>query len=483
MLSHASTPKFGASDHSFTHLAKDLLLSSSQSNIFDCGSFSFSERMSRHALRSTLSRVRPEIEHNCLPHTTYFRQFSSTPSQWDESSPSGTPNHPPKPSFRQRAQGASNEVSSLVRRGRGGGGGGNGANSSRGNRFAGLARGGSGSNTLKDSDGTPRVLDVRSLPTGFRGRGGLRGRGGFRGSGRRPQPGDRQRGSSNNRGKSRREGTSRGGPRNDDPDDGGKEAAEMELLAEEAFQRAMRQGERTVFNPDVSLQDLQAYMPTFASGAAGRKATIMENLAQLGTNDGVNAPGELQPSTYAEELKRDGLVFFAELREREYTEKYLQEEKQREADLAEAKAFFSNENAEVPPKEIPAEEEEEGKKSSQDVKAQHDPAKGQQQQQLIGNVEDSVKKVIFDRAISGLYEQPKAPSGPKELARAHNLLSGTYTMANVNAFAKKLDSLLSKGPAAAAAGRGGGGGGSGGGAAKKGGQQESRGKQKNKVSA
>ena len=132
------------------------------------------------------------------------------------------------------------------------------------------------------------------------------------------------------------------------------------------------------FNPDVTLEDLQSYMPHFAGGSAGRKAVVMENLAQLGTGDLVNAPQELQPFTYAEDLKRDGLVFFADLREREYTEKYLQEQKQRDADLAEAKAYFADESAESPPDEVALPEGQEVKKGEEQL----------QQQQLIGDVED-----------------------------------------------------------------------------------------------
>ena len=89
-------------------------------------------KMNRHALRSAWSRAKPEIEHNCLPNRSYFRQFSTTPAQWEDA-PSNS-NFKPAPTFRQRAQQASNEVSSLAKGNRGG------AANPRGNRFAGLAR-------------------------------------------------------------------------------------------------------------------------------------------------------------------------------------------------------------------------------------------------------------------------------------------------------------------------------------------------------
>ena len=225
-----------------------------------------------------------------------------------------------------------------------------------------------------------------------------------------------------------------------------RESQEIDDLAEQAFQRSMRMGERTVFDPSLTLESLQPYAPAFPTTTTGHKNTVMQNLEQLGTQDPVNHPQELQPRSYATSLKKGGLQFFADLREREYTEKYLQERRKHSAELAEAKAWMEQDDMEPQPKEIPLEDNTATAAAAaaeqQQVKQDSVTSEEGSGERLIGSLEDAVKQVILDKAIAGRHEKPRSSVDPIARARAQHLHASTFTMRNVNAFETKLEYLL-----------------------------------------
>ena len=291
-----------------------------------------------------------------------------------------------------------------------------------GSRFAGIVN--------AASDGA-KVLDIKQMPRGgFRGglrgnragargaRGGFGGRGGFQGPGRRPPPGVRggsaTRGGTARRGRGDRErqGGSGRGDQKEDPDT-------LEDLAESAFHRRMAFGERTNYNPSLTLGSLEPYMPAWTNSIAGKKNTILENLATLGTSEPVNAPARLTADSYVSNIQSQGLGFFADLKGRAYTEASLQG-KEPAADGEEA-LFLEYKAGTRPPR--------------------------------LGGAEDAVKTVILDKAVAGNHEKPAFAEDAAGLARSAHLRSHTYTTRDLNAFQKKLSSLIAGRKAAKPAAR------------------------------
>lgn len=374
--------------------------------------------MNPQAFRSVCTRARPEVQKTGYALKNYFRDFSTGQSLGaDEAS---TP--PSKPSIRQRTRAAATEINSLVKRG----------NSSAGQRSGPAAGAGTGQ---------PKVLDVRSLPKGLsRGRGGFRGRGGQVGAVPQGQPPRAQsptgnrfsrptggRGSAVRGGRGGRGGGGRGaarggakGRRSDKDADKdkdkkfGKRQDPFEVMDpyEEQFDKDMRFGVTTQYKPSLTLDSLSLFAPATPTNAAGRKATVLENLSALGTADPVGVPQDLQARSYAQDLETDGLRFFADAKAREAAEQYLQENKE--------------------------------------IKEGEEKVEGA----IITDAEESVKQVIFDRAVAGTHEKMAFATGPVGVSRNWHLRAETYTGKDVDRFEKKLSALVGAKGAAPAAGQG-----------------------------
>ncbi|KAH0530546.1 hypothetical protein TsFJ059_005154 [Trichoderma semiorbis] len=392
--------------------------------------------MSSQSLRS-IYRARPELAQAGNALRGYFRQFSTTQSQLDDAP--ADPNA--KPTARQRTRAAASEINSLVK-----------------NRTP-----GQGARNPTDSSATPaqpRVIDVRSLPKGgmLRRPGGLRGRGTGAGTGTgtggpsatgapraagapRPASPTGNRFSAANRGKGGsalgagrggrtagrpggRPGAGKGREAKKTEGEGGNKAAgaagprgkrqdpfERMDPQEQQFDDAVRFGTRTEFKPSLTKEALTTFVPATPATPEGRLATVMENLSILGGRaDPVGVPQGLQAKNYADEVQDNGARFFADVKAREAAEEYLQEQR-REKLLAEGK-------------EVPAE-----------------------QQPIIKDAEEAVKKAILDQAVAGKHETPRFATDPVGISRAWHLRSGTYTQRDVEKFEKKLTTLLGVGVA------------------------------------
>lgn len=177
-------------------------------------------------------------------------------------------------------------------------------------------------------------------------------------------------------------------------------------------------------------ETLAAFVPATPSTQEGRLATVMENLNILGGRaDPVGVPQHLQAKSYADEVEANGARFFADLKAREAAEEYLQEKRKLELELASAGEEGKEEKA------APAEEQK-------------------QQQPIIHDVEEAVKKTILESVVEGKHEKPKFATDPVGISRSWHLRAGTYTQKDVETFEKKLTSLL--GAAGAAGGAKGG---------------------------
>ncbi|KAL7799401.1 hypothetical protein V8C43DRAFT_274949 [Trichoderma afarasin] len=384
--------------------------------------------MSSQSLRS-IYRARPELAQAGNALRGYFRQFSTTQSQLDEAP--ADPNA--KPTARQRTRAAASEINSLVK-----------------NRTP-----GQGARNPTDSSATPaqpRVIDVRSLPKGgmLRRPGGLRGRGTGAATGtgtggpsapgapRAASPtGNRFSAANRGRGGSAlgagrggrtagrpggRPGAGKGRAAKKTEGEGGNKAAgaagprgkrqdpfERMDPQEQQFDDAVRFGTRTEFKPSLTKEALTTFVPATPATPEGRLATVMENLSILGGRaDPVGVPQGLQAKNYADEVQDNGARFFADVKAREAAEQYLQEQR-REKLLAEGK-------------EVPAE-----------------------QQPIIKDAEEAVKKAILDQAVAGKHETPRFATDPVGISRAWHLRSGTYTQRDVEKFEKKLTTLLGVG--------------------------------------
>ena len=160
--------------------------------------------------------------------------------------------------------------------------------------------------------------------------------------------------------------------------------------AEEAFDKTMRLGERTTYKPDLALESIRQFVPATPSTADGRRATVLQNLSVLGTADPVGMPQLLQQQSYADDLARSGVRFFADAAGREAAETFLK----------------------------------------------------QGSGGTVQSAEESVRSIIFDRAVAGKHERPQFAETPAQISRSWHLRSETYTMADVEKFDKKLGMLV-----------------------------------------
>ncbi|KYK54703.1 hypothetical protein DCS_06663 [Drechmeria coniospora] len=372
--------------------------------------------MYRQAFRSAQIRARPELEKASRTTIAYFSTSQQLAANAD--APPAGPTRPPKMATSgQRSRAAASEINSLVR------------NKSRG-----------ASSSSQTAAGPVGILDVRSLP-----RGGLRGRGGIRTSGRggaeggaaaagqtrnpsrgpspaglgrfsRTGPGSAVRGGGPGRrggapGAASRGRRARAGNKNDDDKDAkrGPRQDPFEKMdpVEQEFDRAMRFGTRAAYNPSLTLDSLAPFMPASTSTAAGRTATVMQNLSILGTADPVGVPQDLQAKDYAQDLEVEGIRFFADAKAKAATEEYLQKKRREEA----------------------AGKEGEGATTSTEP--------------IVKDAEEVVRTVILDRAIVGRHEKLAFAEDAVGVARSWHLRAETYTQKDVETFEKKLKSLLS----------------------------------------
>ncbi|KAG5935924.1 hypothetical protein E4U53_000334 [Claviceps sorghi] len=358
--------------------------------------------MNVQTLRSACARAKPEVQKTGLALNNYFRDFSTSGSFTEDNT-----------SVRQRSRAATSEINSFVKRG----------NSSAAARP--LA-------SQLASASQPRVLDVRSLPRGLgtRGRGAFRGRGqGQTGAGAQGQrartqspasgPGNRfsrpggGSGLGGGRGgrASRRGGGARAAPKGRrvkkvDSDETaktfGKREDPFEVMDpdEEQFDREMRFGTTTVYQPSLTLDSLAAFAPAVPTSEAGRKATVLGNLCALGAADPVGTPQDLQAASYAADLEARGVRFFADSKARDAAEGHLRQE-QDKAD----------------------------KKQDKDV--------------VVSGAEESVREVIFEQAVRGQHEKMTFATGPAAISRTWHLRAETWRKSDVDKFERKLVSLVS----------------------------------------
>jgi hypothetical protein len=163
---------------------------------------------------------------------------------------------------------------------------------------------------------------------------------------------------------------------------------------EEQFDKDMRFGVTSAYKPSLTLDSLSAFAPATPTSAAGRHATALENLSALGTADPVGVPQDLQARSYAQDLETNGLRFFADAKSKAATEQYLQESRT----------------------------EGEGV--------------------IISGAEESVRQVIFDKAIRGEHEKMVFAQEPVGVGRNWHLRAETYTGKDIESFQKKLTSLV-----------------------------------------
>lgn len=357
--------------------------------------------MNPQAFRSVCTRARPDVQRTGYALKNYFRDFSTSQSlAADEASPKPPPS---APSVRQRSKAAANEINSLVRRG--------------------SPRGGNTSSQRSSplAASQSQVIDVRSLPRGLsRGRGGFRGRGqvGAVPQGQPPRAqsptGNRFSRPSGGRGSALRggrggRGGAKGRPRGKEDEDKdkkfGKRQDPYEVMDpyEEQFDKDMRFGVTTTYKPSLTMDSLSPFAPATPTTETGRRATVLESLSALGTADPVGVPQDLQARSYAEDLESDGLRFFADGKGREAAERFLQEKRT----------------------------EGEG--------------------EIIKDAEESVREVVFKKAVMGEHEKMVFKQDPVGVSRNWHLRAETYTRKDVETFQKKLTSLLGGKKAAASA--------------------------------
>lgn len=177
--------------------------------------------------------------------------------------------------------------------------------------------------------------------------------------------------------------------------------------AEQEFDDAMRFGVKAPYKPSFTVESLSAFMPANTSTAAGRSATVVQNLSVLGTADPIGAPQALQARNYAQDLEDEGIRFFADAKAKDAAETYLQRKRQEEA------ASKEGEDAAPPSTE-----------------------------RIINDAEEAIRKVVIDKAIAGQHEKPQFAADPVGVARSWHLRAETYAQKDVESFEKKVKSLV-----------------------------------------
>lgn len=197
---------------------------------------------------------------------------------------------------------------------------------------------------------------------------------------------------------------------------------DMDLFVEQSekeFDDAIRFGTRTIYKPELTAESLLEYMPAVASKTAAKSATVLQNLNYLGTGDHIATPLGLQAGGYGDDIEANGMRYFAVPEDKNLAEAYLQEKRYTDA-IAKAAA-------DAPEGEEPT-----------PVERNNEP--------IIAGVEESIKKVILEKAIAGQHEALKKDTDPVTLARNWHLRNETWTGKEADAFEKKLTELLSKVP-------------------------------------
>ena len=364
--------------------------------------------MNRHAFRSVSRRARPaEFDQATQTLSSYFRQFStSTQLLADEPNPSR-----PNPSVRQQSRAAADDIRALANKG---------------------PRPTAQQTDSNPSSQQPKVVDVKSLPRGgLRGRGGFRGRGGVSGRGGAQGGAGARSGSPNRfsgsrgafRGRGQARGRGRGGKAGgkrkpgEEEDEEGKikrkpmvDDADIIEPSQQAFMDAMRFGVPTTYTPSLTRESLALHMPPVASSSNPRAPAIHQSLSTLGTADRVGVPGELPPTMYALDLKEGGVRYFADVESKERTEAYLQQKRREEA---QAKA-----TGDAP------------------VEVNND--------RIISDAEDAIKKVVLDEAVAGQHQAPTFATDPVAVSRNWHLRAETWGSKETKAFEDKLTSMLER---------------------------------------
>lgn len=170
--------------------------------------------------------------------------------------------------------------------------------------------------------------------------------------------------------------------------------------AEQEFDNAMRFGTTTTYNPSLTLEDLAQFAPAVPTSAAGRRATVLQNLSLLGGSEQVGTPRNYHISDAAAQLSESGVRFFADASRKDAAATYL--------------------------KSKPAAEGEGGE---------------------AGNVqaaEEAIRKTITEQAVKGTHESPKFATNWKEMMHSTFLRSETYKVKDMNAFEGKIAALAGK---------------------------------------
>lgn len=200
----------------------------------------------------------------------------------------------------------------------------------------------------------------------------------------------------------------------------------------EEFEKLIRFGERTEYSPSLTMESLADFMPSFPSTSGGMAAAVKENLSVLGSAEPVGATLGLNDRSHASRMRHQGLRYFAELKTKESVEEYMQQRQVEydavKATRAAAKAAEGSEGSEAAPAETLAVET---------------PAV--ERPRIIGGPEESIRKVIVDRALAGVHETPQFAADPVGVARSWHLRDGSYTQKDVDSFEKMLQSMMSSG--------------------------------------
>ncbi|RDA92891.1 hypothetical protein CP533_3883 [Ophiocordyceps camponoti-saundersi (nom. inval.)] len=275
-----------------------------------------------------------------------------------------------------------------------------------------------------------KVLDVKILPKGrIRSLDGLRGRGRAQVS---VTPGSQARARRGWRKKNLME------------DEGEDEEVEEDKIGsdgltveERVLDTQLRFGESTVYNPSFSKSDLDLFMPSEPSSAAGRRATVLENLCTLAGGTSVGVDENLGKHNHARRMKTDGIRYFVDLKDRDAIVpnivRWRKNQKRNQGGKI-IKAALENQQGQ--------QQEAVATTGKETVAAEKGVAAAVSHAPVMWSAEESIRKTITDRAILGKYERPAFATDPVGIARAWHLRAGTYSSKDVESFERKLLSIL-----------------------------------------
>ncbi|RDA88874.1 hypothetical protein CP532_5430 [Ophiocordyceps camponoti-leonardi (nom. inval.)] len=332
----------------------------------------------------------------------------------------------------------------------------------------------------------PSVIDVKILP-----KGGIRplgGKGRFAGPGQAGRtPGATSAGNARSRRGWRKGKTGeKKGEEEDEESMQGQRDSDGMTVEERVLDRRLRFGETALYEPSLSMPDLEPFMPAEPSSAAGRRAIVLENLCVLAGGNSVGVAANLGPHVDARAFKANGMRYFADLEDRDAAERFLQaqraakeareaekaaaaastdpkdkqqqqqgqkeaeattesttESKGAEADATtESKGTETDATTESKGAEIDATTETKEAEAEKEGAAEKQVEAAPQRPPIMQSADENVKKAIVDSAILGNYEKPVFATDPVGIARSWHLRSGTYGAKDVESFERKLLSLL-----------------------------------------